>query len=57
MILTRMYKQNKEAVDQAVLARLQEEHKLQKTQDSHETQWVSIQGHRFNKLQEKKLHV
>ncbi|XP_050995505.1 adenylate kinase 9 isoform X2 [Labeo rohita] len=32
-VLTRMYEQNKEEVDRAVLARLQKERKLQKTQD------------------------
>ncbi|KAA0708502.1 Adenylate kinase 9 [Triplophysa tibetana] len=37
-ILTRMYVQNKDEVDRAVLTRLQEERKLQKPQDSHETQ-------------------
>ncbi|KAI7799765.1 adenylate kinase 9 [Triplophysa rosa] len=37
-ILTRMYEQNKDEVDRAVLTRLQEERKLQKSQDSHETQ-------------------
>lgn len=35
-VLTRMYKQNKEEVDQAVMTRLQNQGKLQKTQD-HET--------------------
>lgn len=35
-----MYVQNKDEVDRAVLTRLQEERKLQKPEDSHETQWV-----------------
>ncbi|XP_051954117.1 adenylate kinase 9 [Xyrauchen texanus] len=36
-VLTRMYERDKEAVDRAVLARLREERKQQKTQNSHET--------------------
>jgi len=36
-VLTRMYEQNKEEVDRAVLARLKKDRKLHKTQDNHET--------------------
>lgn len=36
-VLTRMYEQNKEEVDRAVLARLKKVRKLHKTQDNHET--------------------
>lgn len=36
-VLTRIYEQNKEEVNRAVLARLKKDRKLHKTQDNHET--------------------